>query len=634
MPIPDAPQQVEPSAARLLALGRERLRLGDSRGAAEALRQAVTADPAASDAWITLARAAAQSEGGPATGVRILDEAIAANASDLAVLEAKALMLNALGDAGALEAFLRAVLAQHPDAAWAHFYLGDLLSARDDPVCETHLRRALELAPRAVAGALALIQRLTVSFGGDEGLRLDEACALAEGLLGRPDLGPYHKKILDHVFRRVCHFQADAQLGDPLDLARLWAEAGLHTALLNLLSRVRTDADRLELLEQHRRWGRDRAAEAEQAPIRRPAPRAPAQKLRVGLLSADLRNHPVGYFAEPLFDHRDPSRTELYCYSFDPRPPDKLRTVLAAQTSGFRSIAGRSSREAAQIITDDNLDILVDLGGTTGHNRAEVMAWRPAPRQASWLGYVHSVGLPTIDGLICDRFNRPEDEALLAEPAWVLPGAYYALGASTFDGRHAIDPATPEKRLGVITFGTASNPTKYTPEALKTWAEITAAVPDARFAFVRRECGSAVFRRNVAAAFAAHGVSPDRLDFHLVESDHMALYNAIDISLDTFPATGGTTTIESLWMGVPVVSLKGPALFERLSWSILSHLNLADLAADDPDGYRATALTLALDGERRRELRATLRRRLRESPLGDGHGFARGFFGLLEDKAR
>ncbi|MDB5447720.1 MAG: hypothetical protein JWQ97_3037 [Phenylobacterium sp.] len=633
LPDLEAMAAVKPtSAAHLLALGRARSRLGDARAATESLRLALAADPASADAWIELARAVAQTHG-PAAGVPILDEALASGLRAQPVLEAKAVLLNAAGAREALEGFLRDVLAQFPDVAWAHFYLGDLLAERDDPACEMHLRRAVALAPSAAAAAFALIQRLSVGSGAEEGSRLDEAAGLAGSIAGRPDLGAYRKKILDHVFRRTCDFEADARLGSPGELARVWAEAGLHTGFLSLLSRVTTREDRLDLLEQHRRWGRERIAEAEQAPIRRPA-RAPRRKLRVGLLSADLRKHPVGYFVEPLFDHRDPARADLFCYSFDPKPADVLQTVFAAQATGFRRLVGLGSREAAQPIADDALDVLLDLGGTTGHNRVDVMAWRPAPRQASWLGYVHSVGLQTIDGLICDRFSRPAEDALLAEAPWVLPGSYYAMGVTTFDERHAIEARTPEERRGVLTFGTASNPTKYTPETLRVWAEITAAVPNARFAFVRRECASAVFRRNLTAAFAAQGVAPDRLDFHVVEAEHMGLYNTLDISLDTFPLTGGTTTIESLWMGVPVVSLKGPALFERLSWSILSHAGLPELAADDVAGYRVAALALAGDRERRRELHATLRTRLRSSPLGDGPGFARDFYGLLEEKAR
>jgi predicted O-linked N-acetylglucosamine transferase (SPINDLY family) len=354
----------------------------------------------------------------------------------------------------------------------------------------------------------------------------------------------------------------------------------------------------------------------------------------VGFLSADLRDHPVGYFAEPLFEHRDPGRVELYCYSFDPKPPDALRTLFAAQATGFRDVAAHSPREAALAIAADELDVLVDLGGSTGHNRPEVMAWRPAPKQASWLGYAHSLGLPAVDGLICDRFNRPEEDALLAEAPWVLPGAFYALGGSTFDDRHAIAAGTAEDRQGVLTFGAASNPAKYTPQLLRTWAEITAAVPGARFAFVRPEGASVVFRRNVTAAFGEAGVGPDRLEFRAGGARHMAHYNALDISLDTFPHSGGTTTVESLWMGVPVVTLKGPALYERLSWSILAHLDLTGLAAGDLAGYRAAALALAADAGRRRELHAGLRARLRASPLGNGPAFARDFYDLLDSKAR
>jgi predicted O-linked N-acetylglucosamine transferase (SPINDLY family) len=267
-------------------------------------------------------------------------------------------------------------------------------------------------------------------------------------------------------------------------------------------------------------------------------------------------------------------------------------------------------------------------------NRLEVMAWRPAPRAASWLGYPHSSGLPSIDGLICDARNAPARPELLDERPWLMPRSWIALGPTVFSEEPPVDPVVPEARHGALTFGTANNPYKYTPEALAAWASIVAAVPGARFAFVRPEAGSRVFRERVAAEFAKAGVGPERLDFHPVRGAHLPFYNVIDITLDTFPLTGGTTTVEALWMGAPVVSLRGPAFYERLSASILGAVGLDDLVADDLEAYRGAALALAADASRRTELRRTLRERMRASPLGDTAGFARDFYDLVERKVR
>jgi protein O-GlcNAc transferase len=397
---------------------------------------------------------------------------------------------------------------------------------------------------------------------------------------------------------------------------------------------VASHEDRLELLEQHRICGRAMVAEAERRPIRRPAPRPTGAKIRLGFLSSDLRRHPVGYFVEPLFEHLDPARCELFCYGFDSRPEDSLQALFARRATAFRRMPDASARDAAQVIADDDLDMLIELGGSTALNKLEVMAWRPAPRQASWLGYPHSAGLPTIDGLICDPFNVPPDRGLLAEAPLLMPNSWIALGEATFSDAHAVDPLLPEARHGGLTFGTANNPYKYTPLALRTWAQIVAAVPGSRFMFLRPEGASAVFRRHITAAFAAEGVAAERIVFRPVRGGHMALYNDIDITLDTFPLTGGTTTVEALWMGAPVVSLRGEAYFERLSWSILANLGLEDMAADDLAGYRAVALSLAADRARRTELRRTLRERIRSSPLGDTAGFARDFYALIENTVR
>ncbi|MCR5877521.1 hypothetical protein LRS04_03365 [Phenylobacterium sp. J367] len=346
-------------------------------------------------------------------------------------------------------------------------------------------------------------------------------------------------------------------------------------------------------------------------------------------MSSDLRQHPVGYFALPLFDHVDRERFEVFVYSYNLGKSDPLQEYIAGQVEAYRWWPDISVRDAAQAIADDQLDMLIELGGSTYMNKLEVMAWRPAKLQASWLGYPHSAGLSTIDYFVCDPYSKPEQPDLLIEQPLVMPHTWLALGRAVFSDQHPMTDGLPEDRNGFITFGTANNPHKYSREVLRTWAKVTASVPNARFAFVRPEGGTSAFRENVLKEFAAEGVPEDRVIFHAVRGRHMPFYNEIDITLDPFPLTGGTTTTESLWMGVPLVSLRGEAFFERLSYSILSNAGLGDLCATTLEGYRDLAVGLAGDRERRRALRTGLRETIRNSPLGRTDVWARDFYDMV-----
>src|SRR5262249_46989517 len=215
-----------------------------------------------------------------------------------------------------------------------------------------------------------------------------------------------------------------------------------------------------------------------------------------------------------------------------------------------------TDEEAAARMREDQLDILFELGGTTGHNRLTVMTWRPAPVQVSWLGYPHSAGLAEVDYILVDPYVKPEDSKLLIERPFLMPESWVCLDRLGFDDNWlGIWPGLPEERAGCLPFGTANNPLKYSAELVALWAKTMLQVPCSRFLFVRPEGGSAAFRKNIGDAFERHGVSAGRLDFEPVRGNHMPHYNRIDIALDTCPQTGGTTTCQSLWMGVPTVTL-------------------------------------------------------------------------------
>ena len=616
-------------------IGRALRAQGKKDAAAPRFRQAVALDKNNTNAWLDLVNIL-NDLGRSAEAEEVCDRAIAANPGDEALMECKITVIRGASQYRRAEAILLEMLPEYDNVAWVHFQLGSIISDFDRERGNVHMRKAVALDPSKINYRIALIESLERTRTGDEGANIEEAYQLALQFLelGRDNFGPSHLKVIYEVMIRVCDFEGVERVGAFQELGRGWAETGRHTALLKMLGQVKTPEDRYELMEQHRIWGRGTEAGAARAPIRLPPPRPPGGKIRLGFLSSDLRRHPVGYFALPLFEHLDKDRFEVFCYSFSQMPLDKVQEFITAQVTAYRWNPDISAREAAQIVADDQLDMLIELGGSTHMNKLEVMAYKPAPKQASWLGYPHSAGLSTIDYLIADAHIVPPDRALLVEEPLLMPKSWIALGRMVFSEVHLIEPGVPQDRTGYITYGTANNPHKYNRALFELWAKVLLATPGSRFLFVRPEGGTATFRKNIQAEFEACGVSPDRIQFHTVRGKHMPVYNEIDITLDTFPLTGGTTTTEALWMGVPVVSLVGEAFFERLSSSILANAGVADMATTDKDRYVEIATGLAADHARRLALRHSLRDQIKAGPLGQTEQFARDFYDLIARTVR
>lgn len=610
-------------------LGRAYANAGDLEKAEMRYRLSTRLRPDLVDAWLDLSALQSETKT-PEAALATLEEAIAQNPAPR-LKEAKALAIRRAHKLRQAEAYLLTVLESLPDEAWVHYQLGAVITDWDRPRANTHLRRAIELAPDNLEYRVALVESLARSRYGDEAAHID--AAYAELKLAR-EVGPLvtgpQLKVASEVLSRVADFDGLDTSCDFYETGRLWAEQGRHTALLSQLSRVRAPEDRDELVAQHRIYGDMVQAKVDRYPLRAPAaPRQPDGKIRLGFMSSDLRNHPVAYFALPLFEHYPPERFDLYCYSFYQGPEDQLQKRITNQVKAFRWSQDISDVDAAQMISDDQLDMLIELGGSTHMNKLNVMAWKPAPLQASWLGYPHSSGLSRIDHLIVDPYLLPPRPELMIEEPLLMPASWIAMGELAFPERAMADQP-PVVANGYVTFGTANNPYKYSREMVRHWARVTAAVPNSRFMIVRPEAGTAAFRDNISAIFEAEGVSRDRLRFEAVRGAHMPLYNEMDISLDTFPQTGGTTTCESLWMGVPVVTLVGQGLFERLSLSILANAGLSDLCAGDLDAYLQTAVTLAGDIDRLTYLRRTLRSTLKASRLGQTKLFAQDFYRMID----
>jgi predicted O-linked N-acetylglucosamine transferase (SPINDLY family) len=626
--------RIQPSSAEFQrALGVAFRHSGDLAKASIRFNLATKLKPDFQDAWLDLTAVTAELNG-PVDTISVFDRAIAAMPSSVRLKEAKALALRRSNRLRETEAYLAELLTEFGDLAWIHYQIGGVISDYDRLRANIHFEKAIELDPSKFDYRMALSESLGRSRHGDESENLERAYQVLneglelQGMSERLAAGPL-KVALEIIVRLADYDRADT-LGTFSEVGDSWIDAGKHTAMLSHLARVKTPENRHELVEMHRRWGRKVLDTVKKWPLSYPAPRAPNGKIRLGFMSSDLRGHPVAYFAMPLFEHYDRSRFEIYCYSYyEGATADALQAKITELVDTFRWEKDANDHSAAQLIANDQLDMLIELGGSTHMNKLNVMAFKPAPLQASWLGYPHSAGLENIDHLILDPYVAPSDRSLVIEEPLLMPKSWIAMGERAFPER-PITEGTPEERNGFLTFGTANNPYKYSREMVKAWARVTAAVPGARFIFVRPEGGAPSFRKNILALFAAEGVPEDRVRFEDIRGAHMPFYNDIDISLDTFPQTGGTTTCEALWMGVPVVTLVGEAMFERLSYSILTNAGLGDLCARDEDEYLKAALTLAGDPERRKMLRTGLRGMLKASPLGQTKQFAVDFYEMIE----
>ncbi len=363
----------------------------------------------------------------------------------------------------------------------------------------------------------------------------------------------------------------------------------------------------------------------------RPAVRADGA-LRVGLVSGDLKRHAVGYFLAGVLPLLDRQRIALQCFTMSHAADDLTAAIRAASVS-WHDLTATGDDAAAELIVREGIDILVDMSGYTGGGRLAVFARKPAPVQAAWIGYFGTTGLSTIDWLIADRhLVPPEDERWFSERVFRLPDSYVCYQPPT-DAPGVSPP--PSDAVGVVTFGSCNALAKVTEATITLWARILREVPASRLLLKTGAFDAASVRDDIRRAFARRGVTADRL---LLEGwsaygDFLKTYARIDVALDPFPFCGGLTTVETLWMGVPLVSLAADRFAGRQSLSYLTTIGHPGLCAHDEDEYVAIAAGLGRDAEARRRLRGRLRADMAGSPLLDGPRFARNLESAFERMA-
>jgi predicted O-linked N-acetylglucosamine transferase (SPINDLY family) len=324
----------------------------------------------------------------------------------------------------------------------------------------------------------------------------------------------------------------------------------------------------------------------------------------------------------PIFAHHDHSRFEIVCFA-DVTGQDDVTQQLRARADAWHVTVGRSHAEVAELIRRERIDLLIDLAGHTAHTRLIVFAHRPAPVQATYLGYPDTTGLSAMDWRLTDAHADPpgDADALHTERLYRLPDTAWCFRPER--DAPAVAPL-PAESAGHVTFGSFNNFGKVNAAVLDAWAQVLAAVPRARLLIKAASLRDQPTRQRLVDALAVRGVEPGRVE--AVESvkgerEHLALYGRVDIALDTFPYHGTTTTCEALWMGVPVVTLAGPTHASRVGVSLLSSVGLAEQIAPDVAGYVAIAAGLAGDLSSLAQLRRTLRERMLASPLMDAPRF-------------
>jgi predicted O-linked N-acetylglucosamine transferase (SPINDLY family) len=385
-----------------------------------------------------------------------------------------------------------------------------------------------------------------------------------------------------------------------------------------------------QLLADARRYG-EVAAGLAQPYTEWPGSREPQRPLRVGLVSGDLGDHPVGYFLEGVLSalvSEATGRLAFFAYSnryVEDETSQRLRDCCQA----WCSCIGLSDEALARRIRDDGIDILIDLAGHTALNRLPVFAWKPAPVQVSWLGYFATTGVEAIDYLLADPWTLPPElEACFTEQIWRMPET--RLCFTPPQAKLEVN-TLPALATGYITFGCFNNLSKMNDAVVQLWARVLQAVPDSRLFLKYRQFDEASVRQHTCERFAVHGIEPGRLLFEGYEErgTYLAAYHRVDIALDPFPFPGGTTTVEALWMGVPVLTLQGERFLARQGVGLLMNAGMPEWVAADAEDYVARAVAHASNLPALATLRAGLRQQVLASPIYDAPRFARNFEAAL-----
>lgn len=550
--------------------------------------------------------------GQPSPAVDYLGRAAALAPNDPAIHSNLGEAYRRVGRSREAIASLRHALALRPEFANALCNLGAVLSA-DDQFDEAIacFRKALAINP-ALAEASNNLGFVLAKTG-----HADQATAFCRHALAlRPEFSDAHNN-LGTVYRD------QGQLDASLDHFRraIALNPGDTKAQANFLYTLwfHPNYDAPGILRAHREWAALCADPLRSPSTARPNTRDPERRLRIGYVSPDLRDHVVGRNLLPLLQHHDHRCFVIFCYADVPRP-DAVTALLRAGADTWRDITGWQDEQLAAQVRADQIDILVDLTLHMTGNRLLAFARKPAPVQATFAGYPGTTGLHAMDYRLTDPFLDPlGTEADYSEMSVRLARTFWCYAPG---GDEPPVAPLPALQHGHVTFGCLNNFCKVNAEGLRLWARVLRATPTSRLRLLAHEGEQ---RQRVRTMLQNENVAPERIEFvsPRARTRYLELYAQIDLSLDTLPYNGHTTSLDAMWMGVPVVTRIGKTVVGRAGWSQLSNLQLTELAAHTDEQFVEIACALAGDLPRLATLRSSLRARMEKSPLMNAPGFAR-----------
>jgi protein O-GlcNAc transferase len=556
-------------------------------------------------------------------GIQLLERALALRPASAEVHNNLGVLYNAKHDYDQAIACHERAIQLKPDNVESFHNLGNALKEKGELAnairCYTH---ALTLDPNHFKVLFSL------GMAWKEGANLDESISCLDRALA---LEPEDANTLAGLasayqdagqLDRAVGYYRQALAIDP---KRMDTHGGLLYGLLY-------SADPQSVTAEHKRWNASHAKRF----IDKAKPfnntRDPERRIRLAYISGDFRHHSVNHFFQQLLEAHDKIAFELFGYANVPKPDAVTEHLKTNVIPNWRSIAGLEDDETADLIREDQIDILVELAGHSAYNSLLVMARKPAPVQVSYLGYAATTGLTAVDYRISDIYADPpgtndshctETLVHLPQTAWVYMPPADATPVSPL----------PALSTGMLTFGSNNYFGKLSDTILSCWMQVLLAVPNSRLIIKAKGTTSKVSRGRIECFMSQYHLDTERVQLidYIPAAEHFQHFSKIDIALDSYPYNGTTTTCETLWMGIPVITLVGEGHVSRVGYSLMTNIGLPQLTAQSVDQFVSIAQDLASDLPRLADLRSGMRQRMIDSPIMDPVNLARNIEALYRD---
>jgi len=588
----------------------------DLENAAKALRKAVKLSPQYAKAWYTLGTVYLSQKQLP-VAYNALKKALNIEPNNADALNAMGGWYKAKGEVQRASDFYQKALKIRPDFAEIYVNLGMLWEQEkqyEDAI--QAYQKSLEIEPDAkVAFNIGFILQDRSMYFKEAETYLKQAIELDENY-AQPYVGLANLKLRQANIQEALEYYRKMQVIDP-DYQLGWIN---YLFAYNYIAETRKTS-LPELQHLHENYPAIRFPQKEKQQRCTNAQR----RLRIGYVSDDFRDHSVAYFMQTILAQHDATQFEIFCYQCH-KETDDMSTHLESLVEHFYDLSKNENKESIKQIRQNKIDILVDLSGYTSENLLSFFSQKLAPLQIEYLGYPNTLGVSFMDYRLVDTHTEPPEYAQQhsSEQLLYLPNSYFCYQPPSIVENLSVSPP-PVLKNGFITFGSFNNPAKVSDKTIQYWSAILQQVAGSRLLLKSKAFAEADIQQLFTARFTQHGIAAERLMFKdaVEKREHFAVYQEIDIALDTYPYNGATTTCEALWMGVPVLSLSGETHPSRMGLSILSCVGLSDLVSNEPEIFIQKTVDLAQDVSRLQTLHHSIREQMQHSPLMQAAPFTR-----------